>query len=74
MAVHLRRGDFFEWCVDGEMKSSEVPCFYPMRQVGSCLAKRLKAHPHIETLFVATDGDDMEMELLRQILVHEVLV
>lgn len=70
MAVHLRRGDFFGHCLKGATPR-RVPCWHPIRQVGRCLADRLRQHPRTGMVFLATNAENLELGVLRQALEFE---
>eukprot|EP00897_Mesotaenium_endlicherianum_P009738 jgi/Mesen1/8793/ME000528S08190 len=71
MAVHLRRGDFFQHCLRGKKNSNADglhPCFFPLPQVARCLAARLDRSPEVQAIFLATNGDEQEVAMLAQLL------
>ncbi len=82
-AAHLRRGDFFQHCLKGRQK--RVPCFHPVRQLADCLARKvqLRYRPRSRngtsggaasgSLFLATNAEEMELDLLKKWLQIKVL-
>eukprot|EP00897_Mesotaenium_endlicherianum_P008460 jgi/Mesen1/7642/ME000004S07913 len=60
-AVHLRRGDMLE-----HAPSRQLP-YWPLRQVAECLRRQL-AGMGVRMVFVATDADEHQVELLRAAL------
>eukprot|EP00271_Cylindrocystis_brebissonii_P002150 TRINITY_DN1252_c0_g1_i1.p1 TRINITY_DN1252_c0_g1~~TRINITY_DN1252_c0_g1_i1.p1 ORF type:complete len:557 (+),score=67.67 TRINITY_DN1252_c0_g1_i1:1875-3545(+) len=71
LAVHLRRGDFFQHCMmSGQVRGQHAghACFQPLQQVASCLAKRIALNPGVRSVYLATNGNDQEVALLVQYL------
>lgn len=70
MAVHLRRGDFFQHCTkkDATGRHGKFPCFHPLQQIANCIAKRLDENPELKVIFLATNGQDKEIETLKEYL------
>ncbi|CAI7814632.1 unnamed protein product [Closterium sp. NIES-53] len=61
MALHMRRGDFYQHCVN--MKGhSKFACYHPIRQLAACVARRLDENPGVRAIYLSTNGDDDEGE------------
>lgn len=68
MALHLRRGDFYQHCSRPGAKGKR-PCFHPLQQIASCLARRLDENPTVKMVYLSTNADELEIETLRAMLV-----
>ncbi|CAI5968321.1 unnamed protein product [Closterium sp. NIES-65] len=70
MALHMRRGDFYQHCVN--MKGhSKFACYHPIRQLAACVARRLDENPGVRAIYLSTNGDDDEVRMFREFLAFE---
>ncbi|GJP60252.1 hypothetical protein CLOP_g17463 [Closterium sp. NIES-67] len=70
MALHMRRGDFYQHCVN--MKGhSKFACYHPIRQLAACVARRLDENPGVRAIYLSTNGDDDEVAMFREFLAFE---
>lgn len=66
ISLHLRRGDFYDHCVI--KGNSAKPCYHPLQQLASCIERRLAQNPGFRMVYLSTNGDDMEVQVLKELL------